>query len=81
MDGSQLSKTQLIVWQFICISIGRMPFLASTLDNADPLFALVITTPQVSLLMRTQVIYVHHVEVADQDLASGSLYYANLPIL
>jgi len=26
------------------ISIGRMPFLASTLDNADPLLDLVITS-------------------------------------
>jgi len=25
------------------ISIGRMPVLAPTLDNADPLFALVVT--------------------------------------
>jgi len=40
-----------------------MPFLVPTLDNADPLFALV-TTPGY---------YLHHVEVADQDPASGSL--------
>jgi len=44
------------------IAIGRMPFLAPTLDNADPLFALVITLR----------FYLHHVEVADQDQASGS---------
>jgi len=40
----------------LCISIGRMPFLAPNLDNADPLFALVIT-PGFDL---------QHVEVADQ---------------
>jgi len=45
------------------ISIGRMPFLAPTLDNADPLFALVIKPG----------FYLHHVEVADLDPASGSL--------
>jgi len=45
------------------ISIGRMPFLSPTLDNANPLFALVITPG----------FYLHHVEVADRDPASGSL--------
>jgi len=45
------------------ISIDRMPFLAPTLDNADPLFALVIPPG----------FYQHHVEVADQDPASGNL--------
>jgi len=45
------------------IPIGRMPFLAPTGDNADPLFALVIP----------QYFYLHHVEVADQDPASASL--------
>jgi len=45
------------------ISISRMPFLGLTLDNANPLFALVITPG----------FYLHHVEVADQDSASGSL--------
>jgi len=45
------------------ISIDRMPFLAPTLDNADPLFALVITAG----------FYLHHVEVADQDQASGNV--------
>jgi len=45
------------------IFIGRMPFMAPTLDNADPLFALVITTG----------FYLHNVEVVDQDPASGSL--------
>jgi len=44
---------------FICI--GRMPFLAPTLDNADPLFALVFTSG----------FYLHDIEVADQDPASG----------
>jgi len=38
-----------------------MRFLAPTLDNADPLFALVITTG----------IYLNHVGVADQDATSG----------
>jgi len=37
------------------ISIERMPFMAPTLDNADPLFALVITTG----------FSLHHVDVAD----------------
>jgi len=37
------------------ISIDRMPFPPPTLDNADPLFALV-TTPG---------FYLHHVDVAD----------------
>jgi len=40
-----------------------MPFLAPTLDNADILFTLVLTKG----------FYLHHVEVADQDPASGSL--------
>jgi len=44
------------------ISIGRMPFLAPTLDNADQLFVLVMTSS----------FYLHHVEVANQDPASGS---------
>jgi len=42
------------------ISIGRMP----TLDNVDPLFALVITPG----------FYMHHIKVTDQDSASDSLY-------
>jgi len=41
-----------------------MFFLAPILDNDDPLFALVITPG----------FYLHHVEVADQDLANGSHY-------
>jgi len=45
------------------ISIDRMPFLVPTLDNADPLFALVIQ-PGLNLL---------YVEVTEQDPASGSL--------
>jgi len=50
------------------ISIGRMPFLALTLDNADPLFPLVI-------LSIAPGFYLHHVvvEVMDQDPAIGSL--------
>jgi len=45
------------------ISTGRMPFLAPTLDSADPLFALVMP-PE---------FYLHHVEVTDQFSAIGSL--------
>jgi len=46
------------------ISIGLMPSLVPNVDNADPLFALVITLG----------LYLHHVEVANQDSANGSLY-------
>jgi len=42
-----------------------MPFQAPILDNADPLFALVIITLG---------FYLHHVEVADHNQASSSLY-------
>jgi len=57
------------------ISIDRMPFLATTLANADPLYALVIISG----------FYLHHVEVADQDPASDSLQiydkiYYNTPV-
>jgi len=45
------------------ISIDQLPFLASTIENADPLFAMVITPGY----------YLHYVEVADQDPVSGSL--------
>jgi len=45
------------------IAIDQMPFLAQTLDNGNPLFALV----------RTPGFYLNNVEVADQDPASGSL--------
>jgi len=57
-------------------SIGQMadqhyqefvPSLAPTLDNADPLFGAdrsLVITPD---------FYLHHVEVADQDIASGSI--------
>jgi len=44
------------------IFIGRMPFLALTLDIADLLFALVITLAS----------YLHHAEVVDQDPESGT---------
>jgi len=50
--------------EVLFISIGRMPILAPTLDNGDSLFALVIT-PGLNL---------HHLEVADQDPASGCLF-------
>jgi len=46
------------------IFIGRMPFLAQTLDYADPLFALVVILD----------FYIHPVKVEDQDPTSGSLY-------
>jgi len=49
--------------RFVYIFIGQMPFLAPTLDNADPLFTLVITPD----------VYLHHEEVADQSPATGSL--------
>jgi len=50
------------------ISIGRMPFLAPTLDYADLLFALLtIIRPDVYH-------YLHHVVVANQDPACGILY-------
>jgi len=45
------------------ISIGWTFFQGPTFDNADPLFALMITPD----------LYLHHREVADQDPASGSL--------
>jgi len=44
------------------IFIDRMLFRVQTLNNADPLFALVIKPS----------FYLHHVEVAYQELASGS---------
>jgi len=45
------------------IYIGRMPFLTPTLDNAEPLFALLLIPG----------FFLHQVEVADQQPASGSL--------
>jgi len=50
-------------YMILFISIGRMTFLVPTLDIDDPLFALVITTS----------FYLHHVDVAAQDPASGCL--------
>jgi len=49
------------------MSIGRMPFLAQTLDIAYLLFALVIKPG----------FYLHHVEVADQDALTQlvAVYY------
>jgi len=46
------------------ISVGRMLFLAPTLANLDPLFALVVTSS----------FYLHHLEMVDQDPASGMQY-------
>jgi len=48
---------------FLVISIGELSLLAPTLDSADPLFALV----------KIPGFYLHNVEGADQDPASGSL--------
>jgi len=45
------------------ISIDRMPFPSPTLDNGDPLFALVIGP----------YFYLHHIEVADQGPVIDSL--------
>jgi len=45
------------------ISMDRMPFLVPTLDNANLLF----------VLMKTPVLYLHRVEVADQDPPSESI--------
>jgi len=56
-------KTTYGYMAILFISFGRMPILALTLHNADPIFALVITSG----------FYLHRVEVADQDPASGSL--------
>jgi len=39
------------------ISIGGMPFMATTLDIADSLFAIVITPG----------FYLHHVQMADRN--------------
>jgi len=47
------------------IPINRIPLLAPTLDNAHPLFAPVVITPD---------FYLNHEEVVDHDPASGSLY-------
>jgi len=44
------------------ISIDRMPFMAPTLENADPLFTLVITPG----------FYLHYIEVMNENPASGS---------
>jgi len=53
----------LMLFGNLIISIDRMLFIAPILDNAYPLFALVIK-PR---------FYLHDVQVADQDPASGSL--------
>jgi len=50
------------------ISISWMPLLAPTLDNTDPLFALVITPG----------FYLHYIEMTDQDIASGSIYITDI---
>jgi len=46
------------------ISIVRIPFLATSLDNAESLFVLVISPG----------FHLYHVEVADRDPASGILF-------
>jgi len=60
LDGFQLSKRHLAM-AVLFTSYDRMPLLAPTFDNADPLFTLVITSG----------FYLHHVEAANQDPASG----------
>jgi len=54
LNSSQMSND---IWQYdsLFISIGRMPFLTPTPDNAHSLFAL-LTTPG---------FYSHHVEGVD----------------
>jgi len=53
------------------ISIDRIPFLAPTLDNADSIFALVITPGKVgNYLVITP--GDNYLKVVDQDPASGS---------
>jgi len=54
LDGCQLSKWQLIIWQFFHFHLpNTLPeILAKILDNTDPLFALVITSG----------VYLHHVD-------------------
>jgi len=48
--------------ELLFISIDRMPFLVPTLDNADPLFALVLKHHVVQI--KTPGFYLHH--MADQ---------------
>jgi len=54
--------------EVLFISIGRMLSLVPVLDNADPLFALVIAPG----------FYLHQIEGANQDPASGSLSIASV---
>jgi len=63
LDGFPVVKMTSGYMAVLLISIGQMPFLTPTLDNADPLFALVITPD----------FFLHHIEVADQYPASGCL--------
>jgi len=51
------------IYGSLFIYIGWMPLMSPTLDYAHPLFALGITSDQ----------YLQHVQVTDQDPASGSL--------
>jgi len=51
-----------------------MPFLVSTLYNADPHFAVVITASSYQQIQ-------HHVEVADQDPANKQVVYLQSPYI
>jgi len=62
LDASKMSMG-ISHMAVLFIYIGRMPFLTPTLDNAEPLFALVLIPG----------FFLHQVEVADQQPASGSL--------
>jgi len=77
LDGSQMSNDKLrhlFIWHLfylaLFIYIGRMPFLTPTVDNNYPLFTLEIAP----------CLYMHHVEVADQDPAIG-VYMQKIKIL
>jgi len=54
------------IWLYgsLLISLGWMPFLAPILDNADPLFAQVMTPG----------FYLHHIEVGDKNPPSATIY-------
>jgi len=65
-------KTTFFYMAALFISIGRMPFLALTLDTADSLIVLVITK-LISGFYLPPGFYLHQVEVVNQEPASGSL--------
>jgi len=63
LDGSSVRRCQTTFYYMAVLFISRMSFLAPTLDDADPHFAL--------MMMITPSFYLHLVEVADQDPASN----------